>query len=380
MLPVKYPLSLIILCLILLLTACNTPRPRETSPATATPPQATPTLPATLAPSVVFTATPTATSQPSATPLLPSPEPEITAETIPTVSTQPVKANGICDQASFVADINVPPGTKITAGTQFDKTWRIKNTGACTWTGDYAIVFDAGEQMSGPEVKKLNEAVPPGHTVDISLSLNAPGQPGEFQSQWKLRNAAGALFGLSANQDQPLAVSVQVVPAPSSNEGYDFITNNCLAEWFSGDRPSACMGVDGDPNGFILTKIHPILENGYIDNEPALLMDPPLIEDGSIYGRYPAFTVAAGDHFMSIIGCEHNAKDCHVRFRLDYQIDAGPMQTLAAWDETYDGKFTQVNLDLSSLAGKNVQFILMVISMNASDQNRALWLHPRIIR
>jgi hypothetical protein len=37
--------------------------------------------------------------------------------------------------------------------------------------------------------------------------------------------------------------------------------------------------------------------------------------------------VSSGDHFKSVIGCEHNAKNCNVRFQLDYQIDNGSIQT-----------------------------------------------------
>jgi hypothetical protein len=41
--------------------------------------------------------------------------------------------------------------------------------------------------------------------------------------------------------------------------------------------------------------------------------------------------------------------------------------------------FTQANVDLSTLAGKNVRFILTVHANGASDGDRALWLAPRIV-
>lgn len=326
----------------------------------------------------------------SATSLKPQPSetPRLAATVIPLTPSPTVTAHPqvnaaerlTCDYASLVADITVQAGTSIPAGTQFIKTWRVKNTGTCTWTPDYAIVFDAGDPMKGPDIQKLDVAVPPGETVDISLVLEAPGQPGEGQSQWKLRNAAGTIFGWGTAQDQPLIVDITVQPAPAVGLGYDFIANDCQAEWFSNNRATACLGTDGDPNGFILTKMHPILESGYIDDQPALLMSPPINSGGFIYGRYPVFTVQANDHFVSIIGCEHNAKNCNVRFRLDYQIDNNPVQTLAAWNQVYDGKFASIDVDLTSLAGKNVQFILTVIANGESDQNRALWLLPRILR
>jgi hypothetical protein len=285
-----------------------------------------------------------------------------------------------CDQAGFIGNIQTFSGAEISAGTSFTQTWRVKNTGACTWTPDYAVVYQSGDAMEGPEAQKLGRAVLPGETFDISIVLKAPGEPGEFNGQWKLRNAAGEIFGMGPSQDQALAVDIRVIPAPAYLDSYDFIDHACDATWFSDRRPAACLGTIGDTNGFVVTRIYPILESGYVDDEAALLISPPLAPEGVIYGQYPPFTVQANDHFLSIVSCEHNEKDCQVTFRLDYQIDTQPVQTLGAWREVYDGDFTPIDVDLSSLAGKNVQFILKVVSDRESDQNLALWLHPRIAR
>ncbi len=86
----------------------------------------------------------------------------------------------------------------------------------------------------------------------------------------------------------------------------------------------------------------------------------------------------AGDHFLAIVGCEYNAKDCNVKFQLDYQIDNGAITTLATWSETYDDTFRHVDVDLSSLAGKSVKFILTVMANGSATGDRALWLAPRI--
>ena len=52
-----------------------------------------------------------------------------------------------CDWAQFIADVTVPDGTTYTPGATFQKTWRLKNIGYCTWTTSYALVFDSGQQM-----------------------------------------------------------------------------------------------------------------------------------------------------------------------------------------------------------------------------------------
>src|SRR5687767_9578254 len=53
----------------------------------------------------------------------------------------------ICDAAQFVADVTVPDGKVYNAGDSFDKTWRLKNVGTCTWNGSYTLSFFSGEPM-----------------------------------------------------------------------------------------------------------------------------------------------------------------------------------------------------------------------------------------
>jgi hypothetical protein len=76
----------------------------------------------------------------------------------------------------------------------FTKTWRLKNTGTCSWTPAYAVVFFSGEAMSGPAVQALTANVNPGQTVDLSVNLKAPATEGTYTGYWKLRNAAGVTF------------------------------------------------------------------------------------------------------------------------------------------------------------------------------------------
>ena len=318
---------------------------------------------------------PTATLEPAPTATRPPVIVPPTATSIPPATATPMP----CDQGGFISDISVPDGTSLPAGTQFNKTWRLKNTGTCTWTTDYAVVFDSGESMSGPASQKLSASVLPGQTIDVTLTLKAPGQTGQFRGNWKLRNASGVLFGLGS-QNKTFYVEIKVVASnTTSGSGYDFAANYCLAEWTtSAGKTLSCAESDGNVDGFILYKAKPQLESGSIDDEPALLTNPAKMNDAVLRGKYPTYTVQNNDHFKSIIGCEYNAKNCNVRFQLDYQIDNGAIQTLGSWNEALDSNFTSVDVDLSGLAGKNVRFILTVLSNGASDNDRAQWLLPRI--
>ncbi|HUH97188.1 MAG TPA: NBR1-Ig-like domain-containing protein, partial [Anaerolineales bacterium] len=101
---------------------------------------------------------------------------------------------------------------------------------------------------------------------------------------------------------------------------------------------------------------------------------------GEIQGIYPAFLVQAGDHFQSVVNCAYGATGCSVTFRLDYQIGSGPVYTYWSFREKYDGLYYQANVDLSSLAGQNVRFILTVLSFGPAGGDRALWSNPVIVR
>jgi hypothetical protein len=284
-----------------------------------------------------------------------------------------------CDQAAFIDDVSVPDGSTLVAGSAFTKTWRLKNTGTCTWTADYALVFSKGSSMEGPSSQKLTGSVQPGQTTDITVPLKAPNEPGAYRGDWQLRNASGVLFGVGTTADT-FYVDIKVVAKSSTSAGVDFAASYCLAEWTGNSTILPCAGKDGATEGFVLYKARPALENGSVDDEPGLITNPPKTNDGVIRGKYPTYTVQSGDHFVSVIGCEYNAKNCNVRFQLDYQIDNGTIQNIASWNEAYDGKFAAVDVDLASLNGKNVRFVLTVLSLGASDMDRAQWLLPRIVK
>ncbi len=122
-----------------------------------------------------------------------------------------------------------------------------------------------------------------------------------------------------------------------------------------------------------------VLETGTVDDEPGLVTQPQAITDGVIRGTYPSYKVVDGDKFRAVVMCSHNADNCDVKFQLDYQVGTDAIQTLASWNEKYDDKYNSVVVDLSSLAGKEVHFILTILANGAMNQDKALWLAPRIL-
>jgi hypothetical protein len=103
----------------------------------------------------------------------------------------------LCDDYSFdpiTVDVTIPDGTPMTANQEFVKTWKIKNTGNCTWGDGYGLVYSYGERMSGDPVA-LSAVVLPDQEVEISVNFKAPGKIGEYTSAWQMANANGITFG-----------------------------------------------------------------------------------------------------------------------------------------------------------------------------------------
>ncbi|MBM3152541.1 MAG: DUF11 domain-containing protein, partial [Chloroflexi bacterium] len=59
---------------------------------------------------------------------------------------------------------------------------------------------------------------------------------------------------------------------------------------------------------------------------------------------------------------------------------SGPVGTLWSFREKYEGLYYSANINLSSLAGNNVKFILYIYSSGSASGDRAVWAAPRIVR
>jgi hypothetical protein len=131
-----------------------------------------------------------------------------TYEPPPTPAEEPVDGE---DAFAFFADITVPDGTVFRPGETFEKIWRLVNTGDTTWTTDYVLVFESGDQMGAPETVGMPWDVFPGKPVNISVNMVAPDQEGEYTGFWLMRNDDEEAFGSGPDKDEPVWVNIIVV-------------------------------------------------------------------------------------------------------------------------------------------------------------------------
>ena len=102
----------------------------------------------------------------------------------------------LCQNSAFVEDVTIPDGTTFKPWEKFYKVWRIKNTGTCAWDAGFGLIHWAGPSLAGePIYFRGDEQVAPGGTVDLGVSMYAPGDPGEYISHWVMVNDSGQTFG-----------------------------------------------------------------------------------------------------------------------------------------------------------------------------------------
>ncbi len=119
-----------------------------------------------------------------------TPQPSATIVETPDATGTPT----ICDSLTFIADVTIPDGTQVKAGQEFVKTWRVKNTGYCTWKTSYVLAWGFGDSKMGGQTTPLAVEVAPNTMTDISVALKAPVTSGSYHSYWHLQNTAGYRF------------------------------------------------------------------------------------------------------------------------------------------------------------------------------------------
>ena len=133
--------------------------------------------------------------------LTPLPTIETRATALPTPFSTPTAGpvgGTPCYRASLEYE-TIPDGMLIPKGKEFVKLWRLKNTGTCTWTGSFSLIFVEGALMGAEGSNRFTDVdIPPGGYVEIEIEMTAPSKAGSYRGYWMLLSPDGTVFGLGA--------------------------------------------------------------------------------------------------------------------------------------------------------------------------------------
>jgi hypothetical protein len=155
------------------------------------------------------------TPQVSPTPIIPPDTftPTPTNTPISSVTNTPIP----CNLAAFVTDVNYPDNTQVAPGQVFQKTWRIRNIGTCSWNSNYLLIFDGGDPIgvaSGYTQQLTTSVINSEQNLDLTVNLKAPATAGTYTGYWRLRDPNGVNFGITPAGGTFL-VKIKVVPTTS---------------------------------------------------------------------------------------------------------------------------------------------------------------------
>jgi hypothetical protein len=96
--------------------------------------------------------------------------------------------------ATFVANVTIPPGTAFRPGAQMEKVWQVLNNGSCAWGVGYELVRTQGGELDAPD----RVPIPPtaaGESADLAVTFQAPSVAGTYSDTWQMRSPDGTTFG-----------------------------------------------------------------------------------------------------------------------------------------------------------------------------------------
>jgi len=100
----------------------------------------------------------------------------------------------MCMDARYVADVTIPDDAELSPGQAFDKVWRVRNDGACTWPANTEVAYFDGERMDAPLAVDVG-AVEHGEEIEVSVPMKAPSEPGSYQGKWRMKTPEGFFGG-----------------------------------------------------------------------------------------------------------------------------------------------------------------------------------------
>ncbi|MBV7327013.1 transporter substrate-binding domain-containing protein [Chloroflexi bacterium TSY] len=145
-------------------------------------------------------------------------EPPVVPVPTPAPTTPPPIAT-CTDGMEFVQDLNyddnnmtAPP--QIPPEQPFEKGWRVRNSGTCSWNSGYTLAYLSGNssasRMEGQTIAMVG-TVPPGQFYDFRVPLVAPVAPGIYQGFWGMQNSKGQPMG----DRMWVGIEVPTVAAPT---------------------------------------------------------------------------------------------------------------------------------------------------------------------
>ncbi len=192
----------IIVCFVILVTACGKVTETSTPDTDLIATQAVATFQAqlTLTQSAIITPSTTNT-------------PEILKTEIPALTLTPIIPSSTLvtstgDKAEYISQSPID-GAELGVNQKFDIIFVVKNVGVTTWQPDYQLRYHSGRAFAEVYFISFDKEVKPGEEITLVMDAIAPPDPATYKTNWKLTNSEGVNF-------YDLSLTIKVVSGNTS--------------------------------------------------------------------------------------------------------------------------------------------------------------------
>ena len=131
---------------------------------------------------------------------------------------EPLPETACVPGATFLRDVNIPPGAAFPPGVWREKVWQVRNAGSCAWGEGYTLVLREGQRLSAPAHVAVPATVA-GESAEIRLTFQVPEAPGVYASTWQLQAPDGEFFGPTLSLSIAVEAQVEENPPPDAPAG-----------------------------------------------------------------------------------------------------------------------------------------------------------------
>lgn len=137
-----------------------------------------------------------------------TPTPEIPPTQAPTAT---ATSNMPCNRANLETK-SITDNTVIFIGRTFTQTYRIKNTGSCTWNQNYELRFVQGDLLgAGASIPMSITNLPTWGYVHVDILMKAPDVPGTYTGYWMIKSDKGEIFGVGTAANSWFWTTIKVI-------------------------------------------------------------------------------------------------------------------------------------------------------------------------
>ena len=107
----------------------------------------------------------------------------------------PLETIQLIPEMVFISDSTVGEGESVPPGTNFVKTWTVRNSGARPWPSGCTLKLASGHAMGVRSVSISVPALAAGASSNFSVQMTSPAEVGIYEQQWRIATPNGVFFG-----------------------------------------------------------------------------------------------------------------------------------------------------------------------------------------